>query len=118
MTQIDIAMRRHNVAAFDACITANPKVAVVFYFTQRGRERYQPHAADTEGSRTCAGCGETAAATTLPRCSCEVERYCSAACQHRDWARHKALCQLMRGVRIGEQRDRAIKLGLAMFFNI
>ena len=94
MTQLRAVMWRHHIVAFDIAMSRTRHDVIILYFTRLGYARYRPHVANTDGYRTCGGCGLAAEATVMPQCSCEMERYCSVECQRRDWANHKTLCRL------------------------
>ncbi|KAI0821826.1 hypothetical protein BC628DRAFT_1328573 [Trametes gibbosa] len=51
-------------------------------------------------SGSCAGCEEDESMDkTMRRCGgCKLTRYCSVACQRKDWSRHKSTCKQVHSV--------------------
>ena len=50
-----------------------------------------------------ASCGRCGRGGALKACACRAARYCSVACQKRDWPRHKLDCRLSKDRRLPER---------------
>ena len=72
-------------------------------FGVTGAARSMSKAGWVEGKGGCGSCGEVGAGS-LKKCGgCHRVAYCSAACQKRDWARHRGRCS---PISITELEDR------------
>jgi len=63
---------------------------------------------DRAVKRTCLYCGGHPAdpnKNCLKCGNCRVARYCSAACQHADWATHRRVCVEVKSDDDGEEED-------------
>ena len=65
----------------------------------------------------CAVCGKQGKASAIPRCSrCKMIRYCSRACQSRDWPHHKTACKADAGVSGGAGELSPFSAGVLLCF--